>query len=51
MNRTYDREEFLTLAHRLREEIPGLTLTTDIIIGFPTETREEYEETLSRFRD
>ncbi len=46
MNRTYTREEFVTLAHRMRETIPGLILTTDVIVGFPTETDAEFEETL-----
>lgn len=51
MNRTYDREEFLALAHKMRAEIPGLALSTDVIVGFPTETREEFEDTLSLMRE
>jgi tRNA-2-methylthio-N6-dimethylallyladenosine synthase len=51
MKRTYTREEFVTLAKRLRETIPGLALTTDIIVGFPTETDAEYEETLEVMRE
>lgn len=51
MNRTYSREEFIDLARSMRERIPGLTLTTDIIVGFPTETEAEYLETLEVMRD
>ncbi len=50
MNRTYSKEEYLALAHRMRERIGNLALTTDIIVGFPTETREEYEDTLDVMR-
>ena len=47
MNRTYTRAEFIDLAARIRERIPGVVLTTDIIVGFPTESDAEYEDTLS----
>jgi tRNA-2-methylthio-N6-dimethylallyladenosine synthase len=47
MRRTYSRERFVTLAARLREEVPGLALTTDIIVGFPGETEAEFAETLA----
>ncbi len=46
MNRTYTREHFVTLAKRMRNTIPGLALTTDVIVGFPTETEAEFCETL-----
>jgi tRNA-2-methylthio-N6-dimethylallyladenosine synthase len=50
MNRPYTKQEYLQLALGLREAIPGLTLTTDIIVGFPTETEAEYEDTLEVMR-
>jgi tRNA-2-methylthio-N6-dimethylallyladenosine synthase len=47
MNRNYDADGYIRLVVRLRDRIPDLVLTTDIILGFPTETREEYEETVN----
>lgn len=46
MNRNYTADDYTRLAGKLRDRIPDLVLTTDIILGFPTETREEYEETV-----
>ena len=47
MLRRYSREGYFECAERLREAIPGLSLTTDIIVGFPGETDEDFEETLT----
>ncbi len=47
MRRTYSRERYLRLVGELREAIPDLALTTDLIVGFPGETEAEFEETLS----
>jgi tRNA-2-methylthio-N6-dimethylallyladenosine synthase len=46
MRRTYDRERYLRLAGELRAAIPDLALTTDIIVGFPGETEEDFRETI-----
>jgi tRNA-2-methylthio-N6-dimethylallyladenosine synthase len=47
MRRTYNRERFLRLATELREAIPDLALTTDLIVGFPGETEADFQETIS----
>jgi tRNA-2-methylthio-N6-dimethylallyladenosine synthase len=47
MRRTYSRERYLKLVGELREALPDLALTTDLIVGFPGETEPEFEETLS----
>ncbi|MEE0027645.1 MAG: tRNA (N6-isopentenyl adenosine(37)-C2)-methylthiotransferase MiaB [Atopobiaceae bacterium] len=51
MNRSYTREQYIDLAKRLKSAMPGLALTTDIIVGFPGETAEDFEDTLSLVRE
>ena len=51
MLRRYSREGYMTCVERLRGAITGLSLTTDIIVGFPGETEADFEETLSAVRE
>ncbi len=51
MNRGYTREHYLSLIEKAKELIPDLTLTSDVIVGFPGETEEEFEETLSLVKE
>ena len=46
MNRRYTREDYLSLVEKIKAEIPDIALTSDVIVGFPTETQEDFEDTL-----
>jgi tRNA-2-methylthio-N6-dimethylallyladenosine synthase len=51
MLRRYTRDQYLECVARLRRAVPGLALTTDVIVGFPGETEDDFEETLSAVRE
>ncbi|XQY93595.1 tRNA (N6-isopentenyl adenosine(37)-C2)-methylthiotransferase MiaB [Metabacillus sp. HB246100] len=51
MARKYTRESYLELVRKIKEAMPNASLTTDIIVGFPNETDEQFEETMSLYRE
>ncbi|MFD3445545.1 tRNA (N6-isopentenyl adenosine(37)-C2)-methylthiotransferase MiaB [Microbacteriaceae bacterium 4G12] len=51
MSRKYTREQYVELVRKMKAAIPNASFTTDIIVGFPNETEEQFEETLSLYRE
>ncbi len=51
MHRGYTRERFLSIIQKLRATRPGIGITTDVIVGFPGETEEDFQQTLSLYRE
>lgn len=50
MNRRYDRDQFLQLVEKIRSKIPHASISSDIIVGFPTETEYDYMQTMDLVR-
>ncbi len=50
MNRHYTREDYLLIVKKLREKMPDVAISTDIIVGFPTENEQDFEDTLDLYK-
>lgn len=51
MNRKYTKEEYLEKIRKVKREIPGIFLSSDVIVGFPTETQEDFEDTIAVLKE
>jgi len=51
MNRKYSREDYIVLAEKIRETIPDIAITTDLIVGFPGETEQDFQDTLDLVKE
>lgn len=51
MNRPYTKEKYLELAQKIKKMIPGISLSTDVIVGFPGETEEDFKETMDLLKE
>ncbi len=51
MHRKYDEDQFKATLKKIREEIPDIALTTDVIVGFPGETEEDFQETITTIKE
>lgn len=51
MNRRYTREKYLDIIKKVKEKMPDISLTTDVIVGFPGETNEDFDETISLIKE
>lgn len=51
MNRHYNREKYLSIINEIKSKLPNVGITTDVMVGFPTETDEDFEDTLSLIRE
>ncbi len=51
MNRKYDKEAFIAKLHKIREMVPDIALTTDVIVGFPNESDEDFNETIQTIKE
>ncbi|MCK9442931.1 MAG: tRNA (N6-isopentenyl adenosine(37)-C2)-methylthiotransferase MiaB [Tissierellaceae bacterium] len=51
MNRNYSREDYLTIISKIKKEVPNIAITTDLIVGFPGETEEDFNETLKLVKE
>ncbi len=51
MNRDYDLQQFYNVVDRLRSDVKGITIETDIIVGYPTETEKDFEDTINLIKD